>query len=76
MAVVTGWRDSALCAQVGGDWFFPDKGGTTLHAKRVCAACPVRPECLRHALDVGEDHGVWGGLAPRERRALRLRAAA
>lgn len=71
---MTGWRDSALCAQVGGDEFYPDKGGTTLHAKRVCAACPVRTECLHHALTNHEEHGVWGGLAPRERKKLRAAA--
>jgi WhiB family transcriptional regulator, redox-sensing transcriptional regulator len=39
----------------------------------VCAACPVREECLELALrnwTVGQ-HGVWGGTAPAERQELR-----
>ncbi|MET9610162.1 WhiB family transcriptional regulator [Streptomyces sp. NPDC006512] len=39
-------------------------------AKDVCALCPVQPECLRHALRVGEPYGVWGGLDEGERRRL------
>jgi WhiB family redox-sensing transcriptional regulator len=42
----------------------------------ICAACPVRADCLelslRHASDIGA-HGVWGGLVEGERRALRRR---
>ncbi|MGW5652591.1 WhiB family transcriptional regulator [Streptomyces humi] len=39
-------------------------------AKSVCAGCPVRLECLAHALDHREEHGVWGAMTERERRAL------
>ncbi|MEU2424138.1 WhiB family transcriptional regulator [Streptomyces sp. NPDC007851] len=39
-------------------------------AKSVCAGCPVRLECLAHALDHREKHGVWGAMTERERRAL------
>lgn len=28
----------------------------------VCYACPVRQECLQHAMDTCEDHGIWGGI--------------
>jgi WhiB family redox-sensing transcriptional regulator len=41
----------------------------------VCAACPVRGACLELALRywvIGQ-HGVWGGLVPAERAALRRR---
>jgi WhiB family redox-sensing transcriptional regulator len=45
-------------------------------ALAICAACPVRADCLelslRHASDIGA-HGVWGGLVEGERRALRRR---
>ena len=44
-------------------------------AKAVCRACPVRDQCLDWALEQGIDHGVWGGLAGDERRALRRLAA-
>ena len=39
-------------------------------AKRVCAACPVRAECATHALTVGEEYGVWGGLSESDRLLL------
>ena len=41
----------------------------------VCEACPVRTQCLTLSLshwDIGQ-HGVWGGLLPAERAALRRR---
>ena len=50
--------------------FFPEKGGSTREAKKVCAACEVRTECLQDALDRGERFGIWGGLSERERRRL------
>jgi len=39
----------------------------------ICTACPVRGACLELALrhwTIGQ-HGVWGGLVPAERAALR-----
>jgi hypothetical protein len=39
----------------------------------VCAACPVRAQCLMLSLrhwGIGQ-HGIWGGLVPAERAALR-----
>ncbi|PGH48027.1 MULTISPECIES: WhiB family transcriptional regulator [Streptomyces] len=66
-----GWRDRALCAQVGPEFFFPAAGGSTREAKRVCGACPERAECLAYALEHDERFGVWGGLSEGERRRLR-----
>ena len=70
------WQDDALCAQTDPDIFLPEKGGSTKNAKRVCAACPVRQECLNFALtqEFNPD-GIWGGTSVRERRALRQAAA-
>ena len=39
----------------------------------VCDACPVRSQCLSLSLrhwGIGQ-HGIWGGLVPAERAALR-----
>jgi hypothetical protein len=38
-----------------------------------CARCPVREPCLDYAISHGIVHGIWGGLAERDRRALRTR---
>ncbi len=69
------WQESALCAQTDPEAFFPDKGGSTREAKRICSRCDVRTECLAYALDTNERFGVWGGLSERERRRLQRRAA-
>ncbi len=64
------WRDSAACAGVDPELHFPEKGGSTREAKRICASCPVKVECLTYALERSERWGVWGGLSERERRRL------
>lgn len=69
---VPDWTSDALCTEVGGDIFFPEKGEPSAPAKRVCRACPVVDECLEWALINGERFGVFGGLSERERRALQL----
>ena len=70
------WQDSALCAQTDPEAFFPEKGGSTREAKKVCASCEVRSECLDYALSNDERFGIWGGLSERERRKLKRRAVA
>ena len=70
------WQDAALCLQVDPEIFFPEKGGSTRAAKRVCAACTARPECLEFALETDQPHGIWGGMSEPERRRLRRQAAA
>jgi WhiB family redox-sensing transcriptional regulator len=67
-----GWRLDALCAETDPEAFFPEKGGSTREAKRVCTGCAVRAECLEFALTNDERFGIWGGLSERERRRLRL----
>lgn len=66
------WQDRALCREVDPELFFPDKGDhlAATDAKRVCAGCPVRFECLTLALQLRERFGVWGGLSESERRAI------
>lgn len=68
------WQERALCAQTDPEAFFPEKGGSTREAKRVCTGCDVRSECLDYALENDERFGIWGGLSERERRKLKRRA--
>lgn len=72
------WRHRAACRDIDPELFFPI--GTTgpallqvAEAKSVCRRCDVRAECLRWAMDSGQDSGVWGGLTEDERRALKRR---
>jgi hypothetical protein len=71
-----GWRDWAACRdQSPGLWFSSDRAGQQL-ACSICAACPVRSECLAEALAI-EDRikntsaGIFGGLRAKDRDALR-----
>jgi WhiB family redox-sensing transcriptional regulator len=74
------WRESAVCAGVDPELFFPAKGDAyaASRARRICAACPVRMECLEDALqrEAGRGfqsrHGIVGGLGPRKRYDLNV----
>ena len=68
------WQSDSLCAQTDPEAFFPEKGGSTRDAKKICASCEVRVHCLEYALENDERFGIWGGLSERERRKLRKRA--
>jgi WhiB family redox-sensing transcriptional regulator len=69
------WQRAARCRGDAGRDFYPPFGGENkrerlvreLRAKAVCEPCPVRAQCLDHALSTGERHGVWGGLSADER---------
>ena len=70
------WAERALCAQADPDTWYPDTPAQAVAAKRICAACPVRAECLQHALSGadtwrGITTGIWGSTTPRERSQLR-----
>ena len=65
------WQERALCAQTDPEAFFPEKGGSTREAKRICLGCEVRDACLDYALAHDERFGIWGGLSERERRRLK-----
>ncbi|TCN46278.1 transcription factor WhiB [Rhodococcus sp. SMB37] len=71
------WWAQADCRFFGPSPFFgPDSETPTErlrrenHAKRICAGCSVADECLRYAVDIGEQFGIWGGTSERERRSL------
>jgi WhiB family redox-sensing transcriptional regulator len=72
------WRNIAACREVDPELFFPigNSGPALLQieeAKQVCRRCKVLDECLRWAIDSGQDAGVWGGMSEEERRALKRR---
>ncbi|MFB8000330.1 WhiB family transcriptional regulator [Streptomyces sp. NPDC056002] len=63
------WAEHAICRTADPDELFVD-GAAQNRAKALCTGCPVRTECLAHALDNRIEHGVWGGMTERERRSL------
>jgi WhiB family redox-sensing transcriptional regulator len=65
------WQEKALCAQTDPEAYFPEKGGSTREAKRICQGCEVKDACLDYALANDERFGIWGGLSERERRRLK-----
>jgi hypothetical protein len=73
------WMVDAACIHVGDGPFFVDKGESSNDAKLICNGsvdrgvppCQVRDQCLQYALDHDDEHGIWGGLSPRERRQVR-----
>jgi WhiB family redox-sensing transcriptional regulator len=67
------WRDLAACRGTDLKLFFPPDGASAEPARLICAQCAVRQPCLDYALRNGILHGIWGGLAERERRTLRTR---
>ena len=73
------WQDNGLCKSDGVDAtvFFNDemlrgyeKTARESAAKKICTACPVKTQCLEHALTVPENYGVWGGLTQDERMGI------
>lgn len=68
------WMELGLCAETDPAIFFPDKGESVKGAKKICAACSVRAECLAYAEENGELFGVWGGLSEYDRRKARRAA--
>ena len=69
------WQADDLCAQTDPEGFFPEKGGSTRDAKKVCGSCPVKQQCLEYALSNDERFGIWGGMSERERRRLRKKSS-
>jgi hypothetical protein len=63
------WTLLADCQYTDPEVFFPEPGGDTVAARRVCAGCPVRAQCLAYAAENGE-HGIWGGLSEEERSGV------
>lgn len=64
------WEELAACGSADPDLFFGTTIGDERRAKRICARCSVREDCLAQALEDRVDFGVWGGLNERERRSL------
>ena len=86
---MTTWRDLAACLGMDTDLFYateniggpregkgiPGEKEREALAKKTCAGCQVKQECLDYALDREDEYGIWGMLTPGERRERRRKAA-
>jgi WhiB family redox-sensing transcriptional regulator len=79
------WRSAAACQSADPDLFFPISSSgpaeqQIARAKRICANCVVRLECLEYAVTHEQVYGIWGGTTAedrqRDRRRKRRAAAA
>lgn len=72
------WHIRAACRGPHNTIFFPpsrlerrpDKRRREQRAKEICSQCAVLEECRTYAFEIREQHGIWGGLTEKERRAL------
>lgn len=89
---VAAWMEHGLCRNTvispwsgllsSPNWWWPESSDPAetdaLEAMNICHDCPVRDLCADYAIAHHEEHGIWGGLMPADRkraRALRRRAA-
>lgn len=62
------WYDDGTIWQA-----FGDTDSYYDEAREICNRCPVKEQCLQHALDNKERWGMWGGTTPIERRRVERR---
>jgi WhiB family redox-sensing transcriptional regulator len=71
------WQHQGACVDVDPESFFlePNMRGKEKRTREVtaiaiCNTCPVKQQCLDHALKVPEAYGVWGGMTEEQRHVL------
>ncbi len=71
------WQLQAACRGEDPAKFFhpegergPAREARIMHAKMICATCPVLKQCAEHALSVREPYGVWGGMSEDDRELI------
>lgn len=65
--------EGASCAEISGDFFFPENRTYTAENKmamKICQSCVVQKECLEYALHHSVS-GIWGGKTDRDRTTMR-----
>lgn len=70
------WRESARCQTEPATFYTTSDANDdeppypTEPQRACCNLCPVRTDCLNHALDTHEPAGVWGGMTYYQRTLL------
>jgi hypothetical protein len=57
-----------------GDLFDREDALSVKMQKEICSTCPLIDKCLKMALLGDEQYGVWGGMDPKERKALKRKS--
>lgn len=76
LTTIPRWEKKAACSEADPELFFPEsyppavRMGMEEQAKRICAQCPVKDECLELSIRNEEQWGVWGGMTSEQRRML------
>lgn len=70
------WWRRAACRGLPTGLFYPPPEGSAAEALAVCARCSVRAACEQHALEMGEEYGIWGGRTEAERARMQRDGAA
>ena len=65
------WHGKAACNDIDTYKFYVGRGHkVNQEVSDACATCPVKDECLQHALEY-EDYGYWAGTNPVQRSKMR-----
>lgn len=69
------WMEWGACRGLAYDpeWWWPTSNNdeNSAVAITICSYCKVRDLCLDYAVQHNEQHGIWGGLMPEDRRRIR-----
>ena len=69
MKKIPEWYNDGLCKTYPTKLFYQYDTKKDRLAKRICALCPVKTQCLEYALE-NHETGVWGGLNDMDRARL------
>lgn len=64
------WIDNVACKPDEHKLFFSELPSKVAKAKAICNTCPSKVSCLDFALRNQEEFGIFGGLTPKERKAM------
>jgi WhiB family redox-sensing transcriptional regulator len=68
------WKKFAACSNLPTELFIEEWSDEPNYppseVKKICDACPVKPECLAYALK-NDEVGTWGGTSSYQRRQLK-----
>ena len=64
------WRRLAACRNIDPDKFYPRSDKDSDEALAICETCHVWVDCLKYAIEYGENEGIWGGCTSNQRRDI------